>query len=114
MSPLWSVCILKFSALFKMMFALFGICTTIFSSCIAIVYACSSMFCICPCVDMMYAICLILFGSISCVVVANNFLDCLVMVFIFLSFSEKYHRWFPRSVPNALRYMMLRFSVGSI
>ena len=67
---------------------------------------------ICPCGSMIYSICFILLGSTSCVVVASNLFDWSVIVFITLLFSEKYHRWFPRSVQKRLRYMTLSLSLG--
>lgn len=51
-------------------------------------------------------------GSTSSVVVASNLFDFDVIWFTAFSFSEKYHRWFPRSVPKRFRYITLSFSFG--
>lgn len=96
----------------KVIFAVLGITATNFW--LRRVRANSLLFilCICPFGDTIYSICLILFGSTSCVVVAKSFVDFVVILFTTLSFSEKYPRWFPRSVQKRLRYMILSFSFG--
>jgi len=104
--------ILKSSVAPRCIFAMSGIVTMNSLLSIVSVDFFPLMLCICPFGSMMYSICLILLGSISSVVVASNLLDRLVIEFTTLSFSEKYHRWFPRSVQKRLRYITLRFSFG--
>ena len=87
-----NVCILKSLLVQRWIFAISASCPIISLLSIVSVIALLLMLWICQLFPMIYSICLILLGSTSSVVVANNLSDWLVIVFTILLFSEKYHR----------------------